>query len=119
MREIKFRAWDSISKKLYNWETIRVTPLYDFMTYDHYTLDQFIDLADKNGKEIYEGDILKVDSHFFGDLHVNGFCGVVKYEDAMYSIHGIMGWNELDKSEIENKNIVVIGNIHQNKDLLK
>jgi len=58
MRTIKFRAW--------NWEKM-IDPLSVFMPYDWlinhtngwFTLMQFTWLLDKNGMEIYEGDILK------------------------------------------------------------
>ena len=58
MREIKFRVWDSISKEMHPWEVIRIHKFSGF-DLEHYTIEQYTGLKDRNGKEIYEGDIDK------------------------------------------------------------
>lgn len=55
MREIKFRAWDKEQKKMLD----DVSTWTDDFTGMLIALMQYTGLKDKNGKEIYEGDIVK------------------------------------------------------------
>lgn len=107
-REIKFRIWSFLDKAFHHFE------LQDYpsgIAGGVSEPQQFTGLKDKNGKEIYEGDIL----HFeFGG---ENWIGQVawKYPLGIELVNG-GGWVSLSHAEKFSK---VIGNIHENKELIK
>ena len=110
-REIKFRAWSKEAEKMSDWDFIHsVRSLHKLMTLNHIDLMQFTGLIDKkNGKEIYEGDIV---TH----LHSADTCVIVfQKETAMFLAQEIgdekLGFGIEDVTE-------VIGNIYENPELL-
>ncbi|THG30698.1 YopX family protein [Naasia lichenicola] len=79
---------------------------------------QFTGLIDKNGVEIYEGDIIDSDHNFGGPFGATVHRGTIVYEHARYLIKtGIVG-NDLTTLYRANWKIEVIGNIHENPELL-
>ncbi|WP_338964778.1 YopX family protein [Fusobacterium nucleatum] len=124
MREIKFRAWHK-EKKIMG-EVLGIDILHketffsneDVDCYEHtdfkdIELMQYTGLYDKNEKEIYEGDIVK--------LRANHGIGVVKYYDEWGAFVveyikskplAVLGMNYYKE------NIEVLGNIYKNPELL-
>ena len=95
------------------------------------TIGQFTGLYDKNGKEIYEGDILRgdeypfncdgVDNYFAEIVWADNVCGFyrITHKKPNSTVRGIShgNWEQLDEDDI--KSFEVIGNIHDNPELLK
>lgn len=107
MRTIKFRAWDG----KYMEEVPDIIELWDNSSYAYATpykpiLLQFTGLYDKNGKEIYEGDIV---SGWYNAKRNAREVKWVKTED--YN-----GWSET--SDHPTCDLEVIGNIYENPELL-
>lgn len=134
MREIKFRAWDSEEKKMLlpdgiyggdyspfpntniivdllaesindNWGADELT--------ERYVLMQYTGLQDKNGKEIYEGDIVCVCNNkhgYFQVIFVNAYVGGWLLQHP----EGTMSLGARDKKDLE-----IIGNIYENPELVE
>lgn len=120
MREIKFRAWDYYSGMNYNptvsdgtdgGETSRVC-LNSAIGDVDFVLMQYTGLKDKNGKEIYEGDIVS-------DIHGGDIRTITWHEKhcGFYASSSDDGHNNHMLSNA-NHNYIVVGNIYENKELL-
>ena len=99
-RAYKENYYDGIIDDENNFEYIRTD-----------TVGQFTGLKDKNGKEIYEGDILKN----FKDL-----IGVVEFGDGKYFADEITSGDFIPHDILmwEQKDIEIIGNVYENPELL-
>lgn len=125
MREIKFRVWNRQSKEYITGNRVRVDGdglLYiDRIVVKSYfypphtrknpwfIVEQFTGLKDKNGTEIYEGDILIDDT---GEP--------IEYWVVKFSNGGFVGeCAGVTEHLFELANLEVVGNVHENPELLE
>lgn len=117
-REIKFRAYNGEKMLFYNsWFTLDEQRTLCFEETEEHryvddsdvdypsrvTLMQYTNLKDKNGKEIYEGDIIRQRGNDWGEVF------------EVPEIDFLNGWTKLALSEP----FEIIGNIYENPKLLK
>ena len=120
MKEIKFRCW--FDNKMHRVEDVsfrgNTINLFaaDIIKFEDGILMQYIGLKDKNGKEIYEGDIIGY-IDWDGKMRVDG---VIKYGEYNCSCcNGVYGWY-VDEGDIRGiEGYEVIGNIYDNPELLE
>ncbi len=123
-REIKFRAWDKEKKQMWYFPLWGMLQAMEegigFVKYIQ--VMQYTGLKDKNGKEIYEGDIL-LDKEKGQKERAVGF---VEYQAYQFVIRKLpktkrKTWYEMWGCCVgeEGKHLEVIGNIYENPELLK
>jgi uncharacterized phage protein (TIGR01671 family) len=121
--KIKFRAWDKIKNDMWKVETLYIEDQYCALFKDtiygitakiknsRLNLMQYTGLKDKNGVEIYEGDIVKIEKEIFKIYWHDGHAGFW-IERIGRPMEGT--WNMYYVSA----NGEVIGNIYENPELL-
>ncbi|EAC5508183.1 hypothetical protein LL12_07850 [Listeria monocytogenes] len=120
MREIEFRAWDKEVKEMdYNpsvieiWQNKPINEQFRLESEEKLVWMQYTGLKDKNGKKIFEGDI--VNCKFF-DRMVGDIAGVINFIDCVWAVSDFK--NKRLYQLIDVDNIEIIGNIHENPELL-
>ena len=127
-REIKFRAYHKERKEIFEIASIDFEEKKAALSngiikllnvdFKQFELLQYTGLKDKNGKEIYEGDIIKYKSPY--NRRLNHISPVKSLEtEASFGTKDIYG-NEIPLYTISANNYFeVIGNIYENKNLLE
>jgi uncharacterized phage protein (TIGR01671 family) len=146
MREIKFRAWDKVGKTMIPFDEPRRCIEYGLIAWasskhmgigalpgsyvylmdeteegeeDPYVLMQFTGLLDKNGKEIYEGDVVKriIDTSYDTGTYPPMVIEKRVFIETVYWIDETAGFSPFHENFGEE--IEVIGNIYANPELVK
>ena len=138
MRPIRFRAWDIENREMIRVDEInfgmeivgtyigtdeRGDPVFRYLNFKQVILMQYTGLKDKNGMEIYEGDIVNI-TQYFGGHPYGEIERVIKrseYNNNLIADSESGDWRtpEVRMTFRSSDDYEVIGNIYQNPELIK
>lgn len=123
MKEFKFKVWNgSVMSKVFSIHNI---------SSEHINTKgeilQSIGLKDKNGKEIYEGDIVSINNERislkltvkFGKYAFSKYIGECGELSDSTELYGFYVENEYSYIQMLNENVVIVGNIYENPEIVK
>lgn len=137
----KYRLWNELEQNFKYYNLLNSESVFDFgydveedmydynerVAYNHndktsVCLEQGCNIIDDDNKDLYEGDIVSVTRNSDWTDETSDYIGIIKY----FSEFNSLGIKTIDKKyntafaiDMLIKNIKLIGNIHQNKDILK
>jgi hypothetical protein len=120
MRKLKFRAWIPSSKQMLTVDIEQGRAKFGHTYFDDDIVMQFTGLHDKNGKEIYEGDILQSEYTNLGDDGPR--CHPVVWGNGRWRVdHSITGCCKPWRGDLagHHHSEVVVGNIYETPELLQ
>lgn len=126
MRENKYRAWNSHKKEMYSHDELVEMDMEEELNYctllrglySEVKPSQYSGMNDKNGVEVFEGDIVELLTKYGKDV------GVVVFIDGCFKVR----WDSKNKFPKNremtghyyiNSKTKVIGNIYENSELIK
>lgn len=124
MNNLKFRVWDKTNKEMLNIDVLNlfleeIVVLENdgsafSMKFKDVELMQSTGLFDKNGKEIFEGDILKTRTRGYVIVREENGNTMTTYKSGINKRTSLVLSSFLEKYQVK-----IVGNIYENKDLLK